>query len=370
MARKLAAAPRLTRADLNRATLARQMLLERSDRPVVAAVEALVSMQAQLARPPFMGLWSRLSGFRREDLVGAVRDRQLVRATMMRCTLFLMSARDYLAFRTAMQPVLTNAMRGVLKDRVANIDLVGLVAPAREYFGAEPRTFDEYRNHLLAADPGVEERVMGYAVRTHLPLIQVPDGGPWGYPSAADFTPVESWLGEAPETGDRTEDLVLRYLAAYGPASAADFQNWSGLQGAKAVLESLRPRLTAFLDEAGRELFDLPDAPRPDADAPAPVRFLPEFDNVVMAHADRSRIIADEDRPRIFKANLRVLPTLLVDGMVAGTWTVERKKKVATLVIEPFRELAGAVRDEVASEGRRLVEFVEPDAPQIDFRFG
>jgi len=155
---------------------------------------------------------------------------------------------------------------------------------------------------------------------------------------------------------------VRRHLAAFGPASAADVQSWSGVGAMKTLLKGMRDELVVFADESGRELFDLPDAPRPDGDVPAPVRFLPEFDNLVLAHDDRSRLIADEHRPLVTTKNLRVRATFLVGGRVAGTWTIELKRKVATLRLAPFAQLTRALVKELTAEGEALVRFAEPDA--------
>ncbi|MGH8938857.1 MAG: winged helix DNA-binding domain-containing protein, partial [Actinomycetes bacterium] len=183
----------------------------------------------------------------------------------------------------------------------------------------------------------------------------------------ADFTLADAWL-EKPLADPDPEALVLRYLAAFGPAAAADFQTWGALKGAKGVLEGLRDRLEVFEDERGRELFDLPDAPRPDANAPAPPRFLPEFDNLVLSHSDRTRVLADEHRPAVVTKNLRVRATFLWDGFVAGTWKVERKRTKATLLLTPFEKLPKRAVAELAEEGEALLAFVEEDAPTYDVK--
>ena len=195
-----------------------------------------------------------------------------------------------------------------------------------------------------------------------LPLAAVPDGSPWGFGADPGFTIAEGWLSRPIDSQDRREDLVLRYLAAFGPATAADVQAWSGLAGLKEVLETLRPRLLTFRDSKKRVLYDLPEASRPAEETPAPVRFLPGFDNAILAHADRSRIIADEHRGRVTTKNLLVLPTILVDGFVAGTWKTTRTKQAATLTITPFTKLSASAKKQFAQEGERLLRFLEPDA--------
>jgi hypothetical protein len=202
-----------------------------------------------------------------------------------------------------------------------------------------------------------------------MPLVMEPSGDRWGFPRAACFGLADSLLADAPADPEAaTEALVLRYLGAFGPATPADFQTWSGLKGAKAVFARLRERLHVLADEGGRELFDLPDAPRPGEDMPAPPRFLPDFDNIVLAHADRTRIVADEHRRDLVTKNLRVRATFLVDGVVSGTWAITRKGKKATLAIEPFEPLpkrGGAVKA-LAAEGEALLRFVEEDAASFD----
>ena len=196
-----------------------------------------------------------------------------------------------------------------------------------------------------------------------LPLVLVPTQAAWGFPAAADFAIADDWLKTPISTQTApAHALVRRYLAAFGPATSADAQTWSGLQGLKAVFEGLRPELVTFRDENKKELFDLPDAPRPAEDTPAPVRFLPEFDNLVLAYADRSRLMADEHRGRIVTKNLQVRATFLVEGQVAGTWKVERKKKAAVLVLEPFAPLAKKMLAALEPEALALLRFVEDEA--------
>lgn len=364
-----ATVPTLTLRQLNRATLARQMLLARETAAAVAAVERLAGLQAQLARPPFAGLWTRVKGFQRGDLLQPLRERQIIRATAMRGTLHLMSASDYVAFRGALQPMLTKGMQAILRERAQGLDMDGLQAEACEFFGGKPATFDALRNHLKAKHPGADERAMGYAIRMHLPLVQVPTDDAWGFPAASAFALADDWLGKkVPTVEAPAHTLVRRYLAAFGPATPRDAQVWSGLQSLRAAFEELRPELVTFRDERKRELFDLPDAPRPEEDSPAPVRFLPEFDNLVLAHDDRTRVIADEHRPKVTLKNLQVRATFLVDGFVAGTWKVERKKKIATLVLEPFGKLARKTLAELEREGEALLRFVEEDAQETGVR--
>ena len=357
--------PTLTRRQLNRATLARQMLLRQEAVSPVDAVERLGGLQAQEPKPPFVGLWSRVEGFLPDDLHRALHGREVVRATLMRATLHLFSARDYRTFRIALQPVMTQAL-GVLGARAEGMDIDLVLPVARALLRDRPLAFDAIRAALVERFPEANDRALGYAVRTHLPLVMVPTGDRWAFPSVAAFALAEEWLGTPLADEPALEALVLRYLGAFGPATVADAQGWSGLRGLKPTFEALRPRLLTSKDERGRELFDLPEAPRPDGDHPAPPRFLPEFDSLVLAHADRSRLLADEHRALVVTKNLRVRATFLWDGSVAGTWGVERRRGNATLRLAPFAPLPGPAVDELGHEGDALLRFLEPDAAARD----
>jgi hypothetical protein len=208
---------------------------------------------------------------------------------------------------------------------------------------------------------------MAYAVRLSVPLVQVPAPGPWAYPAQADFVAADAWLGRAAAACKSPEALVLRYLAAYGPASVKDAEAWLGLGGLEPVFTKLAPRLTVIEGPSRKPLYDVPDGPRPGADVPAPVRFLPEWDSVVVTRADE-RIVAKADRPRVFLPGLRVAALVLVDGFAAAAWTISRAKATATLNVEPFRPLPAAARREVEREGEAVVRFVEPDAKSFELK--
>ena len=359
----------LTLRELNRATLARQMLLDREVLPVVPAVERLVGLQAQVPKPPYVGLWTRLRDFRREELAELLRQRRVVRATMMRHTLHLMSARDYLRLRPAVQPALARNFSSVAGKRTQGLDIDRLVAVARAHLEQQPRTFADLRTVLSALEPERDPSALAYAVRTYLPLVQVPPGGTWDFGGSPAYAVAETWLGEplAPSEGPR--ELVLRYLAAFGPATVKDVQTWSGLVRLRGPIEELKPELRSFRDERGNGLLDLPDAPLPPADTPAPVRFVPDYDNLVLSHAARTRVIADEHRPKVFLSAARVRATFLVDGFVSGTWKIERTRHAAALVIEPFEPLSEETRDALFEEGERLLRFVEDNAEAFEVRF-
>jgi hypothetical protein len=361
---------RLSLRALNRATLARQMLLDREKVSVTAAVERLVGMQAQLPAPPYIGLWTRLAKFERAQLLHLIESRKLVRATLMRATLHLATAEDFVQLRPVLEPVLTRALQSRPKERTQGFDLDAIAALGRQVLRDGPRTFNEIRDALAEQFPKLDVRAMGYAVRTHVPLVQVPEPeARWGFPREPKFALAETWLGRSLGKEAEPGPLILRYLAAFGPAKAADVQTWSGLQGLRDSIENLRPQLNVLADEKDRELFDLPGAPLPSEDEPAPPRFLPEFDNLLLAHSDRSRIVPDAYRKKVFLPGLRVAATFLLDGFVSGSWKVERTKKSATLVIEPFAAVAKKERDALAEEGDRLVRFVEDGAGAWDVRF-
>lgn len=356
----------LTTRQLNRATLARQLLLERAEISAVDAVARLCGLQAQEPKPPFIGLWTRVAAFSEPALQQALHDRSVVRATLMRGTLHLATATDYADFRAPLQPVLTRGMTGALRERAEGLEPDAVLPVARALLEERPRAFDELRTLLQEAFPAVNHRALGYAVRMLLPLVMVPTDDRWAFPRVAQFTLADSWLGRALSAEEVPDGLVLRYLAAFGPASAADVQTWSGLQGIKAVLEGLRPRLATFTDEHGRELFDLPDAPRPDEAALAPARFLPEFDSLMLAHADRTRVISDQDRPVVVTKNLRVRATFLIDGFARGTWEIKRSRRTATLTLTPFRRLSKQEAAELKTEGASLLRFTDGDASALE----
>lgn len=357
----------LDRRALNRALLARQLLLHRAETSAAAAIERLVGMQAQTPNSPYVALWSRLEGFRPEELSRLIEARQAVRIALMRSTIHLVTARDCLALRPVLQPALARSLyTGSPYGRhIVGMDIEALLRAGRRLLEEQPRTFAELGALLQEQWPERDAAALANACRNLLPLVQAPPRGVWGKGGAARHTTAESWLGR-PLAADASPDaLVLRYLAAFGPAGVRDAQIWSGLTGLGEAFARLRPRLRVIRDEGGRELFDLPDAPRPDLDTPAPPRFLPDYDNVLLAHVDRGRIIADEHRARIFTGNA-IRPTVLVDGFVAGTWAIERQRTAATLRVTPFAPLAADDRATLEEEGSRLLGFVALDAESRD----
>ena len=359
---------------LNRATLDRQLLLRRSGRPVLATVEHLVGLQAQIPLNPYTALWSRLDGFRPEELAALLVDRQVVRIVVMRGTLHLVTADDCLLLRPLVQPILEREMarHGEHGGTLRGADLEPVTAFARELLGRRPHTGAELRAALAERFPGADAAALAFACRNRLALVQVPPRGLWGRSGQVTTTTAESWLERPLAIDPPVDEVVVRYLRAFGPATTADVAAWSGLTGMREVVERLRPRLRAFRDERGRELLDLPDAPRPHADTPAPPRFLPEYDNVLLSHADRSRFATDEDRRRLLASDAPpVRGSVLVDGSLGATWSIERSGPSAggTVVVRHVGRLTTALREALASEGLDLVRFLDAGAGVGDVRF-
>ncbi|MEV7601097.1 winged helix DNA-binding domain-containing protein [Kitasatospora sp. NPDC089797] len=347
--------PVLGRRALGRALLARQHLLARTGPEPAALLHHLGGLQAQAApQPPYLGLLSRLDGFTPDGLSTLLEQRSAVRIALHRGTIHLVTAEDCRTLRPLLQPVLDRALRSTYGKRLAGLDLAALAAEARTLVEAEPRTFQQLGALLAAGRPDHDPAALAQAARCLLPLVQVPPRGLWGRTGPAAHTTAEAWLGRPLDPAPAPEPLVLRYLAAFGPASAADLRTWCGLGGLGPVLRRLAPGLLTFRDERGRVLYDLPQAPRPDPDTPAPVRLIAPFDNLLLSHADRDRVLPEEYRVRVMTVNGLVAGTLLVDGLVAGTW---RLTDPAALVVQPFVRLARADRAAAEAEGRRVLAF-------------
>ncbi|MHA5053678.1 winged helix DNA-binding domain-containing protein [Streptomyces sp. SD15] len=356
-------APVLGTRALNRATLERQLLLRRSARTVTDAVQHLVGLQAQNVKPPYYALAARLEGFRPEELSAAMEDRAVVRIVTLRSTIHTHTADDALTLRPLVQAARDREL-GTFRKGLAGVDLDRLAAISRELVEAEPRTMRQLREELLLEWPDADPFALSVAARCRLPLVQVTPRGLWGRSGQVALTTAEHWLGRPAEPAPAPDATVLRYLAAFGPASVKDMQTWAGLTRLRDAFERLRPRLVTFRDESGVELFDLPDAPRPDADTPAPPRFLPEFDNLLLSHADRSRVVPADFKGRTWAGN-QAYCTLLVDGFLAGVWRQEED----VLTIEPFGRFTKAQRDEVVREAERMLQ-VMAGSSSYDIRFG
>lgn len=355
--------PVLSPRALNRATLARQFLLRRSPLSIPEAVTHLVGLQGQEVKPPYYALAARLDGFTPEALSEPLGDRSLVRMVTMRSTIHLHTAADGLTLRPLVQPAREREI-GYFRKGLVGVDLDRLATLARDLVEDEPRTMKQLREALSAEWPDADPQSLAVAARCRLPLVQITPRGQWGRSAQVSLTTVEHWLGRPAEPAASADDTVLRYLAAFGPASVKDLQTWAGLTRMRPVFERLRPRLATFRDENGVELFDLPDAPRPDPDTPAPPRLLPEFDNLLLSHADRTRVIPPANRGRTWQANTFYCP-LLVDGFLAGVWRIIGD----ALVIEPFTDLSRAERTEVTEEAERVLGVLHAQEP-YDVRFG
>ncbi|SFJ16340.1 Winged helix DNA-binding domain-containing protein [Paenibacillus sp. UNC496MF] len=346
---------------LNRALLARQMLLRREKLSVLEAVERLIGLQAQAPNAPYFALWARLEDFRQEGLSRLLLDKQAVRMALMRATLHLVSASDAMQLRSTLQSVMERSLKGAFGRQLKGADPKQLAAFGRSLVEDRPRTFGELGRHMRERWPALQGEALAAAVRNLVPLVQLPPRGIWGESGQAVHTSAERWLGQSRSAEPDTELLIRRYLAAFGPATAKDVQAWSGLTGLGKAMERLRPGLVAFRNPAGEELFDLPDAPRPDSDTPAEPRFLGEFDNTLLSHADRGRILPDEYRSQVCTANGIVRSTILIDGYVAGTWKLTRERGKAILCIDPFVALSSPDSDALRLEGARLLQFAAED---------
>ncbi|MGW6931974.1 winged helix DNA-binding domain-containing protein [Lentzea sp. NPDC054927] len=355
----------LSTRTLNRTLLARQLLLERTAMPIVAAVEHLGGLQAQAPIPPYLALWTRLDPFQVDALSRLIIDRSLVRMTLWRGTLHLISADDVYLMRTALQPELNKWARNVMPPagRV-ELDLAELARITREYVDTEPRTVAEVGAHLETHFPEAKARELSTQAQMLVPMVQVPPRGIWGVGGVPQNVAMATWLGrDLPETA-AVPELITRYLRAFGPATLADMQAWSRLTGLKAHAAGLD--LVQYRNEAGKVLLDVPDGVIVPEDTPAPARLLPAFDNVLLGHADRTRIMSEDARSRWGAVRNGVFPpTFLVDGFLRGTWNVVETKDTATLTIEPYfkttkQDMAGVVR-----EARSVLKVMAPKKAHV-----
>jgi hypothetical protein len=317
-----------------------------------------------------VALWSRLDGFRHEDLAKLITKRRVVRATLMRGTIHLVTARDCLAMWPVMRPFLERTFRGHPWGRnLDGLDIDEVLEAGRALVEAKPMTNAELGPLLQERWPDRDKTSLAAAVRYLLPMVQVPPRGIWGARGRATVTTAEHWLGRPLRTNAAPDRMIVRYLAAFGPATVPDLRTWSGLAGLREVIERLRPRLRTFQDENGRELFDVPDAPLPDPDTPAPPRFLPTFDNILLSHEDRGRIITEGDRRRLTaESSGGNFGTVLVDGFVRGRWRITRVGGRATLDITPLKRLTRRDHAAVTDEGARLLAFVAGEEGDHDVR--
>ncbi|MDP9282738.1 MAG: winged helix DNA-binding domain-containing protein [Chloroflexota bacterium] len=361
-------APVLTLRELNRAALARQMLLKRESMPVVTAIERLAALQAQWAPSPYIALWSRLKDFERASLWNAIEKKHtVIRARLMRGTLHLVSARDFYAYAVATQDLQRGAWNRLQVGAGVDPKAVAKLAVA---FAREPRPKDDVVAHLterLGSFGGPYRWLIWRFVSAHADLVSAPPGGHWAYGGTdAPYVAARHWIagGARPAEEDAVRLLVTRYLAAFGPAGLADIAQFAGQVPARIrpVLEQLAPSLRRFTDEQGRTLFDLPRAPRPAADTTAPVRFLPRYDELLIGYKHRDRVIAAEHRAAVYAKNALIEAVFLVDGLAAGTWALVTTRTDAVVNIRPFGALPRAERAAAIEEGEALARFMGLDA--------
>lgn len=355
--------------DLNRATLARQILLARESMGVVDAVERLAGLQAQYSPSPYVGLWTRLEGFQKEDLTAALLNREVIKASLMRWTLHLASARDYPYFARAIAESRTAVWR-------PNAERSGVDAPTLHKglleFAAKPRLLDEMREFVdaqaqLPPDPDRYLYAVWHATSALGWLVHIPPSGTWKYFGKNSYISTREWLGqsEEPLLSDALAHLVKRYLAAFGPATRADVVNWGGLRKVSQVDEGLRAlgdEVITLRDEHSKTLYDLASSPRPGQDVFAPPRFLPKWDNLLLAYDNRERVLPERYRKVVIAKNGDVAPTFLVNGMVAGMWSVKVERSVATLALEAFEQISPEACAMLEEEGAKLIRFYEPEA--------
>lgn len=357
----------LDRRTLNRALLDRQLLLERSEMSALEVIEYLVGMQSQAPDAPYVGLWTRLKHFSFAELAGLMTERRAVRIVLMRGTVHLVSASDALALRPLVQPMLDRQFRSsTWSPGVRGVDREELVAAGRALVGERARNPAELRAALGERWPQADPGSLVNALRNWIPLVQLPPRGVWGKGGQPVYATVEEWLGRTVESPD-VGTVVRRYLGAFGPAGVADLQKWSGLTGLRQVVAGLE--LRTYRDDQGRVLYDLPDAGLPDPDTPAPARFVADFDNLVLSHADRSRILGEVAPGRVMTVNGIVRGTVLVDGFVGGTWKFERRRGEAAVLVEPFGRIGIADREALEAEGSRLLAATDPQASAHAVRF-
>lgn len=358
-------------AQLNRATLARQGLLDRvAIADPVTAVERFAGLQAQEPASPYIALWSRLRKFDAAPLQEALHERRVIKASLMRGTLHLVSANDYLHFL----PALLAGFRGramargggLLSEREADA-----LSERALTFAAEVRSNVELRDHVAGLSAALPVEVLWPLIRWRTAFVHVPSGAAWGFGRRPSYMASASFLPDhrSVDTDDGLDRLVNRYLAAFGPASLPDIARWSGLTIARLrpAVQGI-PGLRHFIDEIGRALVDLPDAPVPHPDTPAPVRFLPMWDSVLLDHADRRRVLPEAYRRVVIAKNGDVAPTFLVDGRVAGLWWTAAEGR-SRIVLEPFEALSQRTGAVLEAEAEKLGAFLAASEPAVYSRY-
>lgn len=373
MTRASAAGPVLTLRALNRAMLARQMLLSRETAGVVAAIERLAALQAQWAPSPYIALWSRLVSFERERLWRAIEGARVVRARLMRGTLHLVSARDFYAYAVATQDLQRGAWNRLQVGRGVDPKAVARLAVA---FAKTPRAKEDVLAHLterVGSLGGPYGWLIWRFVSAHADLVSAPPGGRWDYGGTdAPYVAARHWMkgGARPDEDAAIAHLIHRALGAFGPMTLADIAKFAGQMPPRIrpILERLAPKLARFVDEHRRALYDLPRAPRPDPETEAPVRFLPRYDELLIAYQHRDRVMSEAHRPAVYAKNAIVEAVVLADGFGAGTWALERTKADAIVRVSPFRRLSARERSATVAEGERLARFMAPEARVVGAR--
>jgi len=360
--------PTLSNRSLNRTLLHRQRLDHRSTTSVVDIVSHLVGMQAQEPRNPYVALWSRVERFDPADLETLLLDHVVVRTVVMRGTVHLVTAADCWSLRPLVQPVLDRELtiHQEHKGPLTTFDMTPVLQAARVWLAEQPRTMRQLRALIAEEFPDAPSAAAAYALRNRLTLIQIPPRGLWSRSGQVTYRSAEDWLGTPPAELASLEDVVRRYLAAFGPATPADVSAWSRITGMREVLERMRPALRTYRDERGRELFDLTDAPIVDADTPTPVRLLPEYDNLLLSHADRSRTAPAA--VHVERTDRLGLGSVLVDGWFTGFWTSATDDATATITLELGRRLTKRQVSSTEAEARRLLRFLHPERAQHDVR--
>ncbi|MEQ0560039.1 winged helix DNA-binding domain-containing protein [Amycolatopsis sp. NEAU-NG30] len=346
---------------LNRALLARQHLLARAEVPAAAMLGHLVGMQAQAPLAPYVGLWTRISGFRQPELAALMSGREAVRGLLMRGTVHLVLAEDARILRPLVQRVVANGYTGHFGRRIGTADLDAVAGFGRDLLAQRPRTRRQLQDELAARWPDQDAEALSYAVSYLVPTAQTTPRGVWGSTGPATLTTLEGWLGSPLASAPSLEDVVRRYLRAFGPASIADVQAWSGLTKLREVIEPMG--LRTFRTESGELLYDVEDGLLPDPETPAPARFLPEYDNVLLGHADRSRVLPPGRRVPLPPGNGASRGTLLVDGFYRADWRLLPEG----LVVTPHARLTAGERAEIEAEGAQLLEFLGAGDGEIRF---
>ncbi len=359
----------LSQRQINRALLSRQMLLERQPVSVLDAITYHIGFQAQAPNPPYFALWDRVKTFDQAELSALFTNRKVVRIALMRSTIFLVTAEDCLELRPLLQSAVHHTFLSGYSKRAVGLDINEVARVGRKLVEEQPRTFKQLGEELGRQWPDYEPAVMAEVIRSLVPLIQIPPRGLWGTSGAAAHTSAEVWLDRPLNESPSIDNLVIRYFDSFGPATIADLQHWSGIRRLREVVERNLDHLVRIVDASGNERFDIAGCAYPNEETPAPVRFLGEFDNLLLSHANRTHVISDEDRRRVFTNNGIIRPTILIDGFVHGMWKLHQTASDAFVEISPFRPLGRNDRHELELEGERLLAFVAPEKTPLGVRF-